>query len=116
MRTDDAGAHNGLDGLTRARAVESLKDLLGEEEARRVWESMCRNLNVHPDGPLNLDEIEAIAEALMELGGPVSLVGNSLSIRVRTYRMLEGASRLQSFLGPPGGDPDKPPDENGAGA
>ena len=93
-------AEDNLEHLTRGRTIWSLEQLLGPEEASTAWASACRSAGFEPDQSLGLDDLEAVADALMAEDGTVALVGSSLAIRVRTYRMLEGASRLEAFLGP----------------
>lgn len=79
------------DRPTEKRALEALARLVGEEEADEVWRAACRRVGVVPVASgLTLDELIAVADELKRLDGLPSIAGNSLSVRLRSYR---GVSR-----------------------
>ena len=91
---------NALESLTRKPTLDSLNALVGPEQAENLWQDACRQAGVSPDeSSLQLDQMDQIAQVLIAQGGAIALVGSSLSIRVRTYRMLHSAERLGSFIG-----------------
>lgn len=94
----DHPTSSGLTPLTRDRAHASLIEILGDDEGRRTWNEICSRAQLEPDSPLELDELELLADELMDCQGAISIVGSSLAIRIRTYRMLEGVSRLGDFV------------------
>lgn len=91
---------DALNPLTRDPVIASLKSLVGEVEARRIWRDICRDVDADPNSEnLDFETLERIAERLTDKGGALSLVGSSLAIRIHTYRMLSSAQRLEAFLG-----------------
>lgn len=87
----------GLQPPIEARARATLRTQLGAAAADRVWRECCVAAGVvvdvtdaaRPDAPpLSLDALERVAAALLAAGGAARLAGRSLSIRLRTYRLL----------------------------
>ncbi|MEL7061492.1 MAG: hypothetical protein AAGN46_15820 [Acidobacteriota bacterium] len=95
----DAPLEGRLDALTRGVALESLESLLGEVLGQEAWASACRRAYAPIDRPLSFKVLERVAEELARDEEAVALVGASLAVRVRTYRMLAASGRLGSFLG-----------------
>lgn len=62
-----------------------LKRVLGEEEARETWLDACEAAQAPRPGPeLGPEEITRVVEHLKQQSGTASVVGNSLSVKIRT--------------------------------
>lgn len=96
--TPEASMAPAVGPTSHERTLHSLERLLGEHEAQKTWQQVCRAAEVADPASPDLDELGRIATVLSGYQGPLSLVGNSLSIRIQTYRMLHSAQRLESFL------------------
>lgn len=72
---------------TEQDALDSLARLLGPDQASDTWTAAraaagCRL------GPLTPDAYATVLDQLKAQGGMASIVGNSLSVRLRAYRSL----------------------------
>lgn len=64
----------------------ALERILGDEQAREVWLDVCDAADIPRPGPeLGPDEIVRVIEHLKERSGNASIVGNSLSVKIRTH-------------------------------
>ena len=89
----------GLGGRLEQDARETLESFLGAEEESAVWRSVCERSGVPFESEARtLDELAAIAEELKNTHGPLSLVGHSLSIQVRTFQLLGRTRQLDQYL------------------
>lgn len=62
-----------------------LERIVGEEEARDIWLEACDAAQTPRPGPeLGPEEITRVVEYLKEQNGTASVVGNSLSVKIRT--------------------------------
>jgi hypothetical protein len=75
-------------------AITFLARALGADRAVSLWVRTCREAGVR-SGSLGLDELERAAQALSKQEGVSGVIGNSLVIRLRTYRLLEKTRQLQ---------------------
>jgi hypothetical protein len=65
----------------------ALERVLSEEEAREVWLGACEAAQVPRPGPaLGPEEITRVVEHLKQQSGTASVVGNSLSVKIRTHK------------------------------
>jgi hypothetical protein len=92
-------AHNAVPGYalaapTEQDAVTFLARALGTDRAVQLWVRTCQDAGVR-SGKLSLDELERAALALSKHEGVAGVIGNSLVIRLRTYRLLERSRQLQ---------------------
>ena len=78
----------GLPAPSREDARESILLALDDEEGAKVWAAACAHAGVSDDGALDVEAIRRIAEYLKRQPGVVSVVGNSLAIRVDTYLLI----------------------------
>ena len=69
-------------------ALGFLARALGPDRAAQLWVAICREAGV-PSGNLGVDELERAARVLAAQEGVAGVIGNSLVIRLRTYRLLE---------------------------
>ena len=65
-----------------------LARLVSADEATRIWEAACASIDVHPRRRLGTDHLLQIAEWLKDQAGMAKIVGNSLSIRLRSYQSI----------------------------
>lgn len=79
----------GLAPPTHHDALAFLARALGADRAADVWVRACSAAGTPRTG-LNLDEMMRVAERLAEQEGVVGVIGQSLLVRVRTYRLLAG--------------------------
>lgn len=64
----------------------ALERILGEEEAREVWLEACEAAQIPRPGPeLGEDELMKIIDQLKQRSDSASVVGNSLSVKIRTH-------------------------------
>ena len=91
--------HNALPGYalappTEQDAITFLARALGADRAVSLWVRTCQEAGVR-SGKLSLDELERAAQALSKQEGVAGVIGNSMVIRLRTYRLLEKTRQLQ---------------------
>ena len=91
-------SHNTIPGYalappTERDAMEFLARALGADQAASLWVRTCRDTGVRSSG-MGLDELERAAQALAKQEGVVGVIGNSLVIRLRTYRLLERTRQI----------------------
>ncbi|WP_420129331.1 hypothetical protein [Longimicrobium sp.] len=79
---------------TEQDAITFLARALGPDRAVSLWVRTCQEAGVR-SGKLGLDELERAAQALARQEGVAGVIGNSLVIRLRTYRLLEKTRQLQ---------------------
>jgi hypothetical protein len=73
-------AHDALAFLARA---------VGPDDAAREWIRACAGAGA-PNADLSVDEMMRASEGLAGREGVVGVIGKSLVVRVRTYRLLAG--------------------------
>ncbi len=78
---------------TEQDALGFLARALGPDGAAALWVRTCQAAGVRSGG-MGLDELERAAQALAAQEGVAGVIGNSLVIRLRTYRLLERARQL----------------------
>lgn len=79
---------------TEHDAMEFLARALGPDQAAALWVRTCRGAGV-PSSGMGLDELERAAQALAAQEGVAGVIGSSLLIRLRTYRLLERTRRMK---------------------
>lgn len=66
---------------------DALERVLSEEEAQEVWLDVCEAAQIPRPGPaLGPEEITRVVEHLKQQPGTASVVGNSLSVKIRTHK------------------------------
>jgi hypothetical protein len=95
----DTPTQNPLPGYalaapTEQDAITFLARALGPDRAVSLWVRTCQEAGVR-SGKLGVDELERAAQALLKHEGVAGVIGNSLVIRLRTYRLLEKTRQLQ---------------------
>jgi hypothetical protein len=78
---------------TEQDAMSFLARALGPDKAAAVWVRTCHAAGVRSVG-MGLDELERAAQVLAAQEGVAGVIGSSLVIRLRTYRLLEKTRRL----------------------
>jgi hypothetical protein len=91
--------HNVVPGYalaapTEQDAITFLARALGPDAAVSLWVRTCQEAGVR-SGALATDELERAAQALAKHEGVAGVIGNSMVIRLRTYRLLEKTRRHQ---------------------
>lgn len=91
--------HNDVPGYALAAPTEQdtitfLARALGADAAVSLWVRTCQEAGVR-SGRLSMDELERAAQALSKREGVAGVIGNSMVIRLRTYRLLEKTRQLQ---------------------
>jgi hypothetical protein len=77
-------------------ALAFLARAVGPDQAATVWLRACSRAGA-PSADLSVDEMMRVSERLAEEEGVVGVIGQSLMVRVRTYRLLSGSfSRAES--------------------
>jgi hypothetical protein len=96
MATPSQNAVRGyaLAAPTEQDAITFLARALGADRAVSLWVRTCQEAGVR-SGRLSLDELERAAQALSKQEGVAGVIGNSMVIRLRTYRLLEKTRQLQ---------------------
>lgn len=79
---------------TEQDAITFLARALGADRAVSLWVRTCHEAGVR-SGRLGMDELERAAQALSKQEGVAGVIGNSLVIRLRTYRLLEKTRQLK---------------------
>lgn len=63
-----------------------LERVVGEEKAHELWLDACEAAQApRPGPPLGPDELTRVVEHLKQQSGTASVVGNSLSVKIRTH-------------------------------
>lgn len=75
-------------------ALGFLARALGPDQAAALWVRTCRDVGVR-SGALGVDEMERAAQALSAHPGVAGVIGNSLVIRLRTYRLLARTRQME---------------------
>lgn len=84
----------GLAVPTEADVRHAIRRHFGADETARLWDAACRGAGIRRSGRVLLpDELMPIATWLAAQDGVLRAVGQSLAIRLRTYRMLAAAPR-----------------------
>lgn len=88
--TPPASADNdfGYECPTADDVQRELARLVSADEATRIWEAACASVDVHPRRRLTIDHLLQIAAWLKDQAGMAKIVGNSLSIRLRSYQRI----------------------------
>ena len=79
----------GLAPPTHGDALAFLARAVGPDRAAGVWLRACADAGA-PRTDLSVDEMMRVAERLAEQEGVVGVIGTSLVVRARTYRLLSG--------------------------
>jgi hypothetical protein len=79
----------GLAPPTHHDALAFLARAVGADRAASVWLRACADAGAPRTG-LGVDEMMRVSERLAEQEGVVGVIGTSLVVRVRTYRLLAG--------------------------
>ncbi|HEU0302595.1 MAG TPA: hypothetical protein VFR37_24255 [Longimicrobium sp.] len=79
---------------TEQDALTFLARALGADRAASLWMRTCRGAGARA-GALSMDELERVVQALATEEGPAGVVGSSLVIRLRSYRLLAAARGLE---------------------
>jgi len=89
-RTPSTPADNafGYECPTADDVKHELSRLVSADEAARIWEAACASIDVHPRRRLTIDHLLQIAAWLKDQAGMAKIVGNSLSIRLRSYQSI----------------------------
>lgn len=86
----------GLAPPTPRDALAFLARAVGPDRAAGEWLRACARAGA-PSADLSVDEMMRVSERLAEQEGVVGVIGQSLLVRVRTYRLLAGGfSRAES--------------------
>jgi hypothetical protein len=92
--TQNAVPGYALAAPTEQDAIAFLARAMGADRAVSLWVRTCQEAGVR-SGKLSLDELERAAQALSTQEGVAGVIGNSMVIRLRTYRLLEKTRQLQ---------------------
>jgi hypothetical protein len=77
---------------TETDVLRELERLVEAEEAKRLWHAACDSFGVdRPGPPLKFSQLVQAAEWLKQQSGLAKIVGNSLSIRLRSYRAIRNS-------------------------
>ncbi|HYW12917.1 MAG TPA: hypothetical protein VE871_13245 [Longimicrobium sp.] len=86
----------GLAPPTPGDALAFLARGVGPDRAAGEWLGACKRAGA-PTAGLSVDEMMRVSGRLAEQDGVVGVIGQSLVVRVRTYRLLAGSfSRAES--------------------
>jgi hypothetical protein len=80
----------GLAPPTPGDALAFLARAVGPDRAAGEWLAACKRAGA-PSAGLSVDEMMRVSERLAEQEGVVGIIGQSLVVRVRTYRLLSGS-------------------------
>jgi hypothetical protein len=94
MATHNVVPGYALAAPTEQDAITFLARALGADRAVSLWVRTCQDAGVR-SGKLAMDELESAAVALSKHEGVAGVIGNSMVIRLRTYRLLEKTRRHQ---------------------
>lgn len=78
---------------TEQDALTFLARAIGADEAAGLWLRTCRAAGARA-GAMSMEELERVVQALAKEEGSAGVVGSSLAIRVRTYRLLAATRGL----------------------
>ena len=88
--TRPAANKYNYDRPTEHDALQSLVKLVDQDEADRLWKEACASFGTPRPGPaLTLDQLFQVAEWLKQQSGLAKIAGNSLSVRLRSYRGVQ---------------------------
>ena len=74
---------------TRADFLDALRRVLGADDAPIAWAHACDVARFPPGGPEpRPEQLQQAAQALIQMGGLRSVVGNSMFVRILTYQSL----------------------------
>jgi hypothetical protein len=79
----------GLAPPTPSDALAFLARAVGPDAAANEWLRACTAAHA-PSAGLSVDEMMRVSEELASREGVVGVIGKSLVVRVRTYRLLAG--------------------------
>jgi hypothetical protein len=79
----------GLAPPTPGDVLAFLARAVGPDRAAGLWIRTCAEAGV-PSSGLSVDEMMRVSEKLAEQEGVVGVIGKSMVVRVRTYRLLAG--------------------------
>ena len=79
----------GLAPPTPGHALAFLARAVGPDRAASEWLRACKQAGA-PSAGLSVDEMMRASERLAQQEGVVGIIGQSLVVRVRTYRLLAG--------------------------
>lgn len=77
-----------LDAPSKGYAIDSLARFITEGEAERLWSRICGENNLSEDTQ-DLSELESIFKTIAKESGTTGVVGNSLVVRLMSYKMLK---------------------------
>ncbi len=69
------------------KAVQSFARILGESDAEDLWKKACEQQNVDSTTK-NLDDLEAVYRFLSTRPGKTGVVGKSMMVRLRSFKIL----------------------------
>jgi len=73
--------------ITEDDVRTALERMLGDERGHEVWREVCDAARIPRPGPeLGPEKITRVIEQLKERSGSASVVGNSLSVKIRTHQ------------------------------
>jgi hypothetical protein len=75
---------------SRHDALAFLARAVGPDRAAGLWMRACADARA-TRGDLSVDEMMRVSEQLAQQEGVVGVIGKSLLVRVRTYRLLAGS-------------------------
>lgn len=78
----------GLAAPTEQDALTSLARLLGPDKASETW-GAARTAAGHRSGALTPEAYASVLNELKAQGGMAGIVGNSMSVRLRTYQSVQ---------------------------
>lgn len=81
----------GLAPPASGDALAFLARAVGPDAAAAEWLRACRAAGA-PSAGLSVDEMMRVSEELAKREGVVGVIGKSLVVRVRTYRLLAGSA------------------------
>lgn len=80
---------HGLSKPTEQEVVAALADLLGERNARQIWQAACSEFYSEAAPAYRLDDLYRVVRHLSGWPGLAGIVGRSMRIRIETYVTLE---------------------------
>lgn len=79
----------GLHRPTEHEVVAALADLVGEQNARQVWEAACAEFHGAAAPAERLDDLYRVVRYLGDWPGLIGIVGRSMRIRIETFVALQ---------------------------
>lgn len=84
--TDDPVATDSFP-ISEDDVRSGLERVVGEEKAQKLWLDACEAAQTpRPGPPLGPEEMTRVVEYLKQRSGTASVVGNSLSVKIRTHK------------------------------